>query len=191
MYQKTILLIGVLALVAAVLFYLAINRNTATMNKNTGQNNPTTSGGQQMQETAAKTADLYFTPSTTNSLTGTADIMLNTGGKEVSGVQIELSFDPQLVTALTIEPATDSLFGEASTYTVLIKSVDLKLGRATLAVGISAGTQGVGGTGKVATINYTATGPASISMLDKSAVTQLNVATSVLSTVSSLTINPQ
>jgi len=191
MYQKTLLLIGILALGAAVLFYFALNRNTPQSPTDQTTNQPSSATDPAMQVDAAKTASLYFSPSTINTNSGSVDILLNTGGKEVSGVQIELSYDPNVVSSLTIQPAAESLFGGPTDYVLLIQNVDHELGRATLALGIAAGKQAVGGTGKVATITYTASGPTTISMLEKSAVTQLDVVTSVLSTVSSLTINPQ
>lgn len=81
------------------------------------------------------------------------DIVINTNGDEISGTQIELSFDPKAISSVDITPG-DFIPDP----TVLIKSIDTKTGVIRYAIAIKPGDKMVKGTGVIATISFTKTG---------------------------------
>lgn len=109
------------------------------------------------------------------------NVEINTGGDKVTGVQLELSFDPKALTNFFISP--ESFIKNP---VILMKKVDQANGRISLVLGIPLGQQGISGTGTVATITFneipTATGSTIIDFLPKTQVTAEGIAQSVLKT---------
>jgi hypothetical protein len=120
--------------------------------------------------------------------------MVNSGEAQISGVQLELAYDPQVFSSLTVSKPTPSFFGKEGDFIVLSDDVDNKQGRVSYTVAITLGKDGIAGTGKVVTINYqlkpTVTSPTQITFLNKTKVTSLGVFPSVLKDTTPLTINP-
>ena len=77
------------------------------------------------------------------------NVMVDSGANTVTGVQLELSFDPKLITNVTLTP------GEFITNPVeLLKNIDYANGRVSYVLGIPIGSEGVQGTGTVAKLSY-------------------------------------
>jgi len=117
------------------------------------------------------------TPSLPNAYT--TDVNIETGGDKITAAQLELSYDPKVLTNVQITPGT---FIQNSV--VLLKKVDQANGRISLAIGIPLGQNGPTGTGTIATITFneipTATGSTILDFLPKTAVTAQGIAQSVL-----------
>lgn len=113
--------------------------------------------------------------------TYTTDVTIATGGDKVTAAQLELSYDPKVLTNVQIKTGTF-----IQNPVVLLKKVDQTNGRISLAIGISLGGKTPVGTGTVATITFnevlTATGSTILDFLPKTAVTAQGIAQSVLKT---------
>jgi hypothetical protein len=107
----------------------------------------------------------------------TTDVVINTGQNKVTAVQLELSFDPNVLTKVNIEPG--SFFINPS---VELKNIDTKNGRITFA--ISPGDKvGALGQGILAKISFTAPkniNPTKIDFLPKTKVSAEDTSESVL-----------
>jgi hypothetical protein len=132
------------------------------------------------------TADssLYISPNPIQmaSDSATCDIIINSGRNKLTGIQLEIGYDPNLLTNVKVNQA--SFFPSPTT---LINSTDKKNGRISFALVISPAGSPVSGTGTVATITFehnpvasTSNSQTEITILDKSLVSMLGVSESVL-----------
>ncbi len=105
------------------------------------------------------------------------DVIINTNGDNISGAQIELSFDPKALTNIDIKPGTF-----IDNPTVLIKTIDTKTGTVRYAVAIKPGDKMIKGEGIVAVISFTKIGTTStyINFLPQSQVSTTDHNQSVL-----------
>lgn len=136
MPKKTTILIAVLLIFTAGLVYIAIkteqqlppelNEEELTEEELTDII-PTINPQTQISFSPA-TIDTGVSPQTTYSV----NVAANTNGQTISGIQLELSYDPAVLTDVTIEPADNNLFGLNPA--VLINSVDPDLGRISFAI---------------------------------------------------------
>jgi hypothetical protein len=113
------------------------------------------------------------------------DINLNSGDNKVTGAQIELTYDPKVLTDVDIKPGT--FFTNP---VVVGKTIDTKTGRITFMVGNEIGQQGIQGTGPVAVLSFTKTVPdeTTLDLLPESLVTAQGYQSSVLKETSSAVI---
>lgn len=175
---KTFLLIVVLALITAGLVTLAV------LPKKPAQEQPNTviqipPNPLQTTLTISSTPIPQATPSSY-----TTDVVINTGQNKVTAVQLELLFDPNMLTKVNIQPG--SFFINPA---VVLKNIDLENGRITYAISPGDG-MGVLGQGIIAKISFTASNkskPINIDFLPKTKVSAEDVSESVLkSTVGAL-----
>lgn len=117
------------------------------------------------------------TPALPNSYT--SNVTIATEGDKITAAQLELSYDPKVLTNVQIKPGTF-----IKNPVVLLKKVDQTNGRISLAIGIPLGGTPPTGKGTVATITFdevkTATGSTILDFLPKTAVTAEGIAQSVL-----------
>lgn len=198
MPKRTTFLIIILAAVAVGLILLAVNSSKSlppaspTMNV---QPTPT-------KKPVEKTTIIYFAPSVLSSPNASssplsADIMVDTGKDVVSGVQIELAYDPKILTNVAIIPTTSksegpSLFGPTNG-TILFNSVNQAAGRASFAIGLTPSAAPVGGIGKIATLSFYVNkipgiSSTSVSFVNRTMVLKEGGRESVLKTTTPLTI---
>ncbi len=188
MPRKTTILIVILAVITGVLIFLAVRNDSAQQLVNR-VSEPTPTLAPQPYATldfGTELLDLSLI-----SATQTVDIVLDTGNKPVAGVQVELSYDPTVLSNVRILPSQQSLFGTGTQ--VLISAVDPEQGRISYAVAISAEGSEVAGKGSIARIGFTANKtrgiPATqLTFLSKSAVTTLSSQNSVLKSSTPLQI---
>ncbi len=113
--------------------------------------------------------------------TYSTDVTVSSNGDKVTAAQLELSYDPKVLTNVDIKPGTF-----IQNPVVLLKKVDQTNGRISLAIGIPLGGTPPTGAGTVATITFnevpTATGSTILDFLPKTAVTAQGIAQSVLKT---------
>lgn len=188
MPKKTTILIVILALITGILIFLAIRSDQ-------NQAPPTASSLPPTPTPVQPYTTLAFNPALVDA-SGAAgiqstDIILDTQGKPASGVQIELTYDPAVVTNVTVTAPKTSLFGKNPN--VLFQTINQSQGRITYAVGLGPTENEISGIGAVATLHFTvikASGltQSKITFLPKSAVTTLSSTTSVLSSTTPLTI---
>jgi len=182
MPKKTTILILILALITGILLFLAI-----TENKKSGAPTITPVPTKKPVE---KTAKVFFNPqnidlsSAAGSAVSTVEILVDTGGSQIAGVQIEAQYDPKSLANLKLTPALDlaSFFGSSAI--VLFNDVNQTTGRISYAVAISPKVQTKKGIGKIATVSFSkafsAEGTTTVSFLDKTIVTILGENESVL-----------
>ena len=133
----------------------------------------------------AETA-LSFGNATSSGGVDNVDVIANTGTNKMTGVQLELSFDPKLITNISITPGT-----LIPSPVELLKNIDYTNGRITYVSAIPIGGAGVKGNGVVAHISFTEAGAKgqtiSIKFLPKTLVSTEGLATSSLKSTSDFT----
>lgn len=195
MPKKTTLLIIILAITTTVLVILAItsDQSTKPVAEITPPVAPTTA--------VAKSTTLTFAPALIDASGSTpvsVDILADTSSDEISGVQVELTYDPKAITNVKIAAPLDaSLFGPVGKYKVLFSEVDPSLGRVSYAVAINPNQQGIRGAGKIATvtfqkaINVIIPAQSFIQFVNKTMVTKSGITESVLKQTTPLEITLQ
>ncbi len=176
MPKKTLALIVCLVLVTVVLFVIALK---------TGTKSATQQPEQTAQTAPASIAHsvLSLSPNPVTVVSGqqgSVSVMLAPSDNPVTAVQLEIGYDPTLITNLKITPSSSF-----SNPVVLIDKNNPQTGRYTYAVGISPSSQHITANGAVATLTFTAkTAPVGqqmqLALLPTSLVTARGVATSVL-----------
>lgn len=191
MPKKTTILIIILALITGVLIYLAVRSDQSLQTRNT----PIVTA-KPTPVTKAPYADLSFSINPVDVSKSTTvqvlDIVIDTNNKPASGAQIELSYDPKVLTNMKLTPALKSPFFGTNPV-VLINSVDPTLGRISYAVAVSNSDTEKVGKGSIATLSFTVnkfSGAtfSQITFLPKSAVTTFNSQSSVLNVSTPLQI---
>jgi hypothetical protein len=173
MPKQTLAFITFLIAVTLVLLGLAVYTQKPSV--------PTPATEQPTSPSYAHTTLRLTPPVNTPSLPNTysTDVSIDTGGDKVTAAQLELSYDPKVLTNVQIKPGTF-----IQNPVVLLKKVDEANGRISLAIGIPLGQAAPTGTGTVATITFdeipTATGSTILNFLPKTAVTAIGIAQSVL-----------
>lgn len=176
MPKKTLALISGLVLVTVVLFIVAVRTNNQT-----AKPEPTQAPVAQEPQTPAHSV-LSLSPnpfSVAAGQRGSVDVTIDTSDNNVTAVQLEIAYDPNVVGNVQVTPGP--LFTNP---VVLINKNDAQAGRFTYAFGISPSNQPVTGTGSVATITFTAKNAvgkqSQLALLPTTLVTARGVANSVL-----------
>lgn len=165
MSKRTIGLIIGLFVTTGVLLFVALSAKQPTQERQTTiVNQPTPTPVEQ------STLTLSPNPATlTSGNSGTINVVIDTGANEVIAVQLELSYDPEALSSVTIAPS--EFF---TTPYILEDDVDRQTGRITFALGLRPSQVPVTGIGNVATIRFTkaagATGITAIEVLPNSLV---------------------
>lgn len=144
---KTIVLIVILALIAISLVYVAFLSKDAPLR-------------QIVQKTSQEETNLADTSlSIEESIKAeegndySSTVKINTGKNGVIGVQLELYYDPTLITNVTVTPL--DFFPQA---VEVLKKVDQQNGRISYALTVSPGEEAVKGMGELVKISYTPIG---------------------------------
>lgn len=172
MSKRTLALIIVLIIVTSILVALAVTPQKPSAPLTVA---PTPTP-------AAQTA-LTFSPNplTIASASATVDVLVDTQTNGVTAVQLELSYDPKVITSIDIKPG--SFFSNPAE---LLKTIDAKEGKISYALGILPSDVAKKGQGIVATITLRTTlavgQPTQISFLPKTLVTASGITSSVLKT---------
>lgn len=171
MPRKTTILIVVLAAITGLLIFLAVrNESGPSQNSsNTSTPQPTAVEPYATLGFSKSVLDLSNLPSNQ-----VVDIVIDSSEKPVAGAQIELSYDPGVISNVKLLPAENPYFGKDAT--VLINTVDQALGRISYAVGLGAGGVERSGSGVVVRLSFNANKNVGVQstqfkFLDKSAVT--------------------
>ena len=183
MPKTTAILIAILALVTGILVYLAVTSQSA-------RRAPTTQNIVPTEKPVEKTAQVFFNPQNVDLSSGSAtsaltvDIMVDSGGQDITGVQAELQFDPKALANVKLLPATGTTSFFGSAVNVLFNDVNTQTGRISYATAIPPGGTPKKGVGKIATLNfqkaYGVPSSTQIVFLDKTLVTVLGANQSAL-----------
>jgi len=167
MANKTLLLIGVLSLITVILLGLAFYTGF-----------PQTVKPQTPPVKIVQTTLSIFRPVVSPAKTYTSDITLTTERKNITAVQIELTFDPKTLTNVDIKAGP--FF---KTPAVLLKKIDAVKGRISFVLGIGLGQNPIKGNGTVAILSFTPitkSGITTISFLKTSKATTSDKVQSIL-----------
>lgn len=177
---KTVILISMLTVITVALLYAAIVQQP--------KSSPLVAKPGQKASSAHTVLSLANGSSTTSSqLSKTVNLLADPHGNKINGIQVELSYDPTVITNVTITPGT--FFSHP---VILFHTIDKTDGRISyvIAPGLSDGlaTQ----SGVVATlaltVNPQATASTTLHFLPKTKVTQEGTLESVLKTAEDLTL---
>ncbi len=173
MSVKTVVLIVILALVAGVLVFLALpSKQTNLLPK-------------LITKQAVNPADTTLSIDKAVKIEGTtysSVVSIDTGKNNVNAVQLELAYDPNVVTNVKVTPL--NFLPQA---TELLNKIDSKNGRISYALGVSPGQKRVNGKGNLLKITYTITQSSvstSFNFLPKTDVAGDQTATSLLKSTS-------
>jgi hypothetical protein len=128
----------------------------------------------------AQTELSFSTPTTATPSGYKTDVLISTGENKVTAVQLEIKYDPKVLTNVDVKAGT--FF---ATPIILLKKIDTVSGRITYVLGISLGNKAAVGIGTVATITFAplsnqTTVKTPINFEPKTAVTAVGYAQSVL-----------
>lgn len=187
MSGKTITLIVGLCVLTIALVVLAVKMNKPAAPSSQEQASAPT------PTPVAHTA-LSFSPQTVSVNTKTGEtqslaVMINTNGDPVSGIQLELSFDPKIVTLKTITPGTFL----PNALVLLPAKIDNTRGTATIIFAKTPSQQPKAGSGLAATVTYTikpgvTATQTQIKILPKSEISATGMKDSVLKSSDTATI---
>ena len=190
MHSKTTTLIILLISFTALFLYLAMRINNSVENKT--KVNPVPK--------IEKSARLYFVPDTIIMnpyliASSSSEMFIDTGSNKISAVQIEMSFNPDILTIDSISGFNeDSFFGKQQDFQVSIQNIDNTNGRISFGVKINSDQAPKLGIGKLFNINFHAASPqmatqnTQIKFLNKTVVVDPETDISVLDTASPLNI---
>lgn len=191
MPKRTIALITIIAIIAILLVIAAFIQLTKDTPEGTSTVN--TTPPQQNIDGDIKRASLSFNPSTASAsfTPSRVEIVADTGGLEVTGVQLELEYDPTKLSNVQIFPVTaNNLFGTGSQ--VLIQELRPEVGRISYAVVINPTADEVKGIGSIIGLSFSAvpgaSGETEIKFLEKSLVTIFGTTESALKGTVPLTV---
>lgn len=198
MQKNTLMLIIFLSVVTVFLILIAIRYQPPKTLPVQPQPTPTI---------IEKTSSVYFLPDNISAVLNkqmTADIFVDTNAKPITGVQVELAFDPKVVRNVKINPpssnvtsASNNFFGGEREYSVLFKEVNQNSGRVSYAIAITPTSAAKTGVGKVAELSFSVVSSAAsipnqgssiISFTEKTMVTSEGITESVLKDTKPLTI---
>lgn len=187
MPKKTTILIAVLLLFTAGLVYIAVQTEKQVPPEIT-EETLTEEELTDLIPTISPQTQISFNPAVLNTFDVpsnqySVDVNVNTNNQAISGIQLELSYDPAILTNVEIVPSENNLFGENPA--VLINSVDSDLGRISYAIALGGLTQEeVSGNGSIATVTFNANASLAestqITILPKTTVRSLRSTNSLL-----------
>lgn len=187
MPKKTLALISGLVLVTVVLFIVALNANKQQTQQSP---TPTPMAQQSPVPTVPAHSVLSLSPNPLNVLPGqqgTAQVMIDTSDNAVTAVQLEIEYDPQVISNVQATPGV-----AFQNPVVLINKNNPQEGRLTYAIGITPNRPTIQGSVPVASITFTARGTVgtqtALTLLPETLVTARGVASSVLKSATGTTV---
>ncbi len=188
MPKKSTIVIIILAIITGLLIFYSM-----TVQVTQEKTQPKKNTSEQIE--AQKTAHLFFNPTQlevlkTSSAAASVDVMLDTGNNTVSSIQLELRFNPLMITPIDMVIAKDGLFGPDVFQ--ISRDIDTANGRISLLLGVPEVAKAKKGKGKVASLlfvpRYTGAEVATIDFIEKSMVLPPGSSTSVLANTTPLMV---
>lgn len=181
--KRTVLLVIILLIIASLLLFYAISINPTK--KQTSIPNPSKIIPTIPTKSPAETS-LIITPelkTVKENEVFNLNIQIDTGTNQITGVQLEIAYDPDILTDVKIDKGT--FFPNPN---ILLNNIDNETGRISYALVIPPATSPLSGTGTVAIISAMKSSKSNIlsesavSILPKSLVSQIGTEGSVLNT---------
>lgn len=174
MSKRTLALIIVLIIITGALLMVALS------SQRTQPSAPVATAPTPTTSPAHTTLAIVESATTTGALHKSLDVLVDTNGDKSTGVQLELQYDPAVVTNISITPGT--FYADPFE---LLKNIDRKNGRITYAIAIKPNGTAHSGKGVVAVLHYDVVPGAvanqvAFTFLPKSKATAEGVAQSVL-----------
>ena len=143
--NKTPLLIAGLVILTGVLLALSIN----------SRKSPPSPGSKEIKRDFAKTSLVISDEVRVSTVSGVyeTDIIIDSGDNRITGAQIELSYDPEVLSGFDINQG-DFL----SDPQIILKDIDSQTGRASFVLGIKPEQQAVSGTGVIVIVSFSKQG---------------------------------
>lgn len=194
MPKRTVILIIVLTLLTGVLVFLAIrNEQQVGTDQDMG-----TDSVEEQEVQLDKTATMFFDPSVAEVSAATlsastVDVYFDSKEHTIDSIQLELVYDPDVLTNVSIAAPPVNFFGETGDYLVPMQIVDNENGRIRYAIAMTPESEAVWGVGAVAQISFslnpqsTAT-QTQIEVMDRSMAVETTSHESVLAPVDPLVI---
>lgn len=185
MPRKTLALIAGLVLVTVVLFVIALR----TGQQNAPDKSQMPQAQKQSPDSSAKTI-LSIEPnplSVTKGGQGKAEVMIDASDLSVTGIQLQMSYDPNYITNVQLAP------GALVPNAVVLRNLNnAQTGKITYEFAIQPNQPVIKGKGVVATITFTAkptaSGQTQLALLPNSLVSARGIAQSVLKTATGTTV---
>lgn len=179
---KTILLIGILTIATAALVFIAISPKQpqeTPLPQLVTKPSPT--------PVAQTTLALMPNPLIISSPSGSLDVTIDTGNNNVTAVQLELSYDPKILSNVSIaNPAVNGFFDSP---TELLKKIDVKKGTISYAIALDPTKPAQRGSGIVATLKFRAAlGTTQVTFLPQTLVTAEGISVPVLKSATDATV---
>lgn len=176
MSKRTLFLIFALFIITSVLLIITLY-NPSSSPKPTA---PTIMAPKEAIEQTVLSFGLpVATSSSTQTLNYSVPINITTGSNKVTAVQLEMQYDPQVLTNVSITPG--AFFKNQE---ILLNQTDAKTGRITYAFGVGLQDEGIMGQGVVAILTFNAKADVeeetAILFLPKTSVTAEGITESVL-----------
>ena len=153
MSKKTLALIIGLSIVTSLLVYIAVSQKSPSNQQNLTSYVP----AKPSPTPSPLTTTLSFSPNPlflSSQSAQIVDVVVNSNGSKITGVQLELTYDPKVVTITDVSsPKTDGFIKNPMQ---LVKKIDPESGKITFAIVVPPNQEGSVGVGKVATINLRA-----------------------------------
>lgn len=142
--NKTPLLIIILAVLTGILVLVALSPKKATAPS------PQTT---RQTEVTPQEVTLNFGTATSSGAVDSVDVIANTGNATATAVQLEMSFDPKMISNVSLKQGDF-----VKNWQVLLNKVDYANGRISYALGVPLSGGSVKGTGPIATLTFTEAG---------------------------------
>lgn len=193
MPKRTVILIIILTALTALLVWLAVQNE---QKQSISQEESSTSSV--VKEQVQKNAELSFVPQSvvlgSATQSATVDVWVKTNNNAIDGVQLELLYDPQVISNVSITSPDQNFFGTTNDSNIIINNIDAERGRVSYALGLNPGTVPKKGEGTVARLSFTLnpinkSAQSTIDFLDKSMVIETTSHESVLSNTTPLQIS--
>lgn len=155
MSRRTLALIAVLVVITAFLLVLALKPETPGVPYSTVAR-PTPPPSVAIQTTLALVPSTLTVP--TSSPSASVDVMIDTEENNVTAVQLELSYNPKVLSEVEVATSSGTFFENPVT---LLKNIDPVKGTISYAVGIAPTGSPKKGKGTIATISFKAIGSTS------------------------------
>lgn len=159
MSKRTIALIAILSVITVLLIILAVKQNTLQTSNSTKQTDQQAERANKAVPMVSKAPQVAFStlsfspsPLTLSSASASVDVVVDSHGdkNKVTAVQLELSYDPQMITSVVVAPG--SFFKNP----LVFPFRSGKAGHVSFAVAIPPTGRGIAGKGVVAHITFQA-----------------------------------
>jgi hypothetical protein len=182
MPKKTLIFIAVLAIITISLLAISLIQKTSTIT----QLKSVISKSEYENAVAYAQSNLSLsTPITSTTSAYTSNVEITTGNDKVTGVDVRLSYDPQVLGNVDIKPG--AFFANP---VILLKKIDPIKGLVTYTIAVNPSQKSAIGKGTVAMLSFSqiaASASTQINFLPETEVTAVGYASSVLNTSSNLT----